>query len=385
MMQGVNRAVGTTLTVVVISLLALGCATKQVARAPAFYPPLPEKPRLQFLTSFSGPSEINLKQNFFMKYLLGVEPSLPNIVKPYGVDIHDGTIFICDLSGDVIHKVRPGDNTWGYFAAKGGGKIERAVNIAIDTDGTRYIADVGRGQVLRFSKNDTFIDAIGRKKEMRPIDVEVDATRVYITDPAHHNVRVYAKGSHKLLFTCPGEEVGPNGAGRLFSPTNVAIDPDGRIIVADTGGFCVQIFDRDGKHVRKIGQHGDRLGQFARCKGIAADREGRIYVADAATHVIQVFDREGELLMYFGAPGEDATSVYLNLPAAITIDYDNVDVFRQYAAPGFELEYLLLVVNQYGLQKVSVFGYGHMTPDAVPNADGEPEAPDAGDGAVVDE
>ena len=101
--------------------------------------------------------------------------------------------------------------------------------------------------------------------------------------------------------------------------------------------------------------------------------------------MIQVFDREGELLMYFGAPGEDATSVYLNLPAAITIDYDNVDVFRQYAAPGFELEYLLLVVNQYGLQKVSVFGYGHMTPDAVPHADGEPETPDAGDGAVVDE
>jgi len=39
-------------------------------------------------------------------------------------------------------------------------------------------------------------------------------------------------------------------------------------------------------------------------------------------------------------------------------DYDNVDLFRKYAVPGADIEFLVLVSNQYGPNKISVYGFG---------------------------
>ena len=61
--------------------------------------------------------------------------------------------------------------------------------------------------------------------------------------------------------------------------------------------------------------------------------------------------------MFFGVPGKSEAA--LNLPAKVLIDYDHTERYRRYAAPGFELEYLVLVTNQYGNRKVSVYGFGH--------------------------
>ena len=46
------------------------------------------------------------------------------------------------------------------------------------------------------------------------------------------------------------------------------------------------------------------------------------------------------------------------LPAGIHIDYDNVDLFREYAVDGAQLEFVVLVTNQFGPHKVAVYGFG---------------------------
>jgi hypothetical protein len=48
----------------------------------------------------------------------------------------------------------------------------------------------------------------------------------------------------------------------------------------------------------------------------------------------------------------------MNLPAKIILDYNNVDLFRKYAVPGADIEFLVLVSNQYGPNKISVYGFG---------------------------
>src|SRR5690348_1712295 len=50
-----------------------------------------------------------------------------------------------------------------------------------------------------------------------------------------------------------------------------------------------------------------------------------------------------------------------SLPAGVWVDYDHVKYFQQYAAPGFKVEYLIFVTNQYGDHKVSVYGFGRKT------------------------
>jgi hypothetical protein len=77
---------------------------------------------------------------------------------------------------------------------------------------------------------------------------------------------------------------------------------------------------------------------------------------DAAAPVVQLFDHQGKLLMFFGQPATSGDAG-LYLPAGITVDYENADLFQKYAAPGYKFEYVILLTNQVGPQKVSIFGF----------------------------
>ena len=62
--------------------------------------------------------------------------------------------------------------------------------------------------------------------------------------------------------------------------------------------------------------------------------------------------------MFFG--GRYTGPGYMWLPAKVIIDYDNLSYFKKFVDPGYELKYLLLVTNQYGPDKINV--YGHVEP-----------------------
>ena len=104
------------------------------------------------------------------------------------------------------------------------------------------------------------------------------------------------------------------------------------------------------------GRQGVGPGQFARPRGLAVDHEGHLYVVDAATQLVQLFDREGRLLMFFGNPSGSGPGV-TSLPAGIAVDYDNVGYFEKFVAPGHKLDYVVFLTNQYGDQKISVYGF----------------------------
>ena len=220
------------------------------------------------------------------------------------------------------------------------------INISIDQDGTRYVADTGRAQVLIYGADGTFLEALGKKDEMKPTDVAITANRLYITDLNNHCVRVYSKEEHK--FCSPSRGRPKPTRENCFQPTNLALDQSGgRLLVSDTGGNGVQVYDLDGKYLRTIGRQGVAPGMFARPKGVAVDRQGLAYVVDAATQVVQIFDTEGRLLLYFGEAGASARGVVI-LPAAVKVDYDNIGYFQKYVAPGHQCEYLILVTSQFG-------------------------------------
>ena len=79
-----------------------------------------------------------------------------------------------------------------------------------------------------------------------------------------------------------------------------------------------------------------------------------MYVVDAAFNNVQVFNQAGELLFFFGGRGDVAGDMLL--PAQITIDYDSVDLFQDRVMPGYRLDYVIYVTNQYGPDRVSVYG-----------------------------
>lgn len=346
---GINRSTALFSTI----LLLTGCATThKTPDTYVYFPPPPDEPRIQFLTSFcSEHGYIGSKR--FMDYVVGTDQSDAPIAKPYGITVRQGKLYVCDSVPAVIEILDLAKGKLHYFGSQGEGRIRLPINIAVDDNGTRYVTDTTRGQVLIYGADDRYVGAIGRKDELKPAGIAIYKNRLYVTDLSTHSVRVYDKNKREQLFVISSTE-----KARLLSPTNIAIDRQGKLYVSDTGGFFIQIYDAEGNHLRTIGELGVTPGTFALPKGIAVDREGRIYVVDAATQVVQLFDAEGRILMYFGNPQVDGPGG-TDLPAGIAVDYDHLKYFQKYASPDFKIEYLIFVTNQYGDQKVSVYGFGH--------------------------
>ncbi|SIR65118.1 hypothetical protein SAMN05421829_1266 [Aromatoleum tolulyticum] len=336
---------------------------RDAAAAPTFYPPLPNAPRIQYLTTLSGERDLAVAKGRFAEYILGEEREARQLVQPYGVALTDGKLYVADSRAPGLAVFDLRQRRFTLMQGVGGGRMKQPINVRIDSDGTKYVTDTGREQILVYDREDRFVSAFGRQGEFKPVDVAIAGERLYVSDIKHQQVHVLDKRSGRTLFTFG--EAGSE-TGQLFHPTNLAIGPQGDVFVVETGNYRVQRFTADGKPVRSYGAVGSVPGSFARPKGIAIDRDGRLYVGDAAFENVQLFDPDGRLLMDFGQPGEGGEA--LSLPAGVTVAYEGIDAFRPFAAPGFDIQYVVLVASQFGPNKVDVFGFGTMAGMAYPPA-----------------
>jgi len=321
---------------------------------PVFFPPPPELPRIQYLTSFSGMKDIE-DQSSFNKFVVGEKQDL-KVDKPYGVAAYDGKVYVCDTNATVAVFDFKRKTFQQLKGAAGAGKLTQPINISIAPDGTKYVADPVRGQVVAFDRNDEYVTAYGKAGNWRPVDAVAYEDRVYVADSANAVVKVFDRKSGQMLKT-----IGDKGdrTERLDRPTNVAFDHEGYLYVTDVGRFQVVKFDRDGHFKATIGKPGDNLGHFARPKGIALDREGRLFAVDASFNNVQVFNKDGRLLMFFGAEGVESNKPgSLILPAKVALDYDNIEYFQPFVQPNFQVQYLIFVTSQFGERRVNVFAYG---------------------------
>ena len=341
-----------------LSQLLIACSsTEKKTTEFIFYPPLPSTPKIQYLTSFSGPDDLTEDKNAFSDFILGSDANKNFMVsKPYGVSIKDGIIYLVDIrsSGFATFdlKQKKFDMVHGSFD----GRMVKPINIFIDDENNKYVTDIKRNVVIVYDKNNEFIRTIGDGESFRPSDVLVVDEKVFISDVKNHVVQVYDKNTAKKLYVIDGKDSNENGI--LYFPTNIALSPDDHLYVSATMNFNIQEFTLEGKFIRSIGQVGDRVGQFSRPKGINIDQDGNIYVVDASFQNVQIFNAAGEILMYFGEQGNKSHNI--NLPAKVFLDYDNISYFQKYAKPGFEIEYLILVTSQFGKSKLNVYGFGHL-------------------------
>jgi DNA-binding beta-propeller fold protein YncE len=287
----------------------------------------------------------------FERWILG-RPPYPPLGKVYGVTMHDGKIFVCETDSNVVvifDLVAKSAELMGHLRAAG---LRKPVNIAVGEDGTRYVADTGHRRIMVYDSTNEYVTAFGDPEQWNPSDVAVLEERLYVTDRLNAQVVVLDRrtGREVRRFARKGAE-----REELNAPTNIDVDSDENIYVVDTVQARVAKFGPRGDFLQQFGLRGRGTGQFSRPKGIGVDREGRVYVVDAAFRNVQIFNAEGQLLLFFPEPGEHPGS--LMLPAALTIDYENVGLFADRVAPGYELEYLILVTSQYGPRKVNVYGF----------------------------
>jgi DNA-binding beta-propeller fold protein YncE len=340
---------------VICFVLVCGCSSgPQVRHEAVFYPALPEKPRLQFLTAISSEDDLTNKKPGLDDFLLGGKETDKTMGRPYAVHAAKGMIYLTDRVSNDILEINLLTNTINPLRAGGRGALQVPSGLWVAEDGSKYIADIKRKQVVVFDRGNRFQMALGDSTSLeRPVDVAVHGDRVYVCDMQKHQVVVFDRvtGAQLAIIGKPGEN-----EGELNRPSHLTVDRQGNLYVNDAFNFRIQKFSPQGKFLQRFGTAGNTLGSLARPKGVAIDSGNNLYVVDAAFENVQIFNPEGKLLLFFGGAGDKPGSMYL--PAGIAIDDQNLAYFQKYADPRFKLNYLIYVCNMTGDNKLNVYGFG---------------------------
>src|SRR5437763_1069804 len=80
-----------------MTTLLSSCKTSKPAAAKTVvvYPPPPNQARIQYLTKITSSLDLGSTQSAFSKMIVGVKKP-KKMVKPYGLAIRNGKIYVCD-------------------------------------------------------------------------------------------------------------------------------------------------------------------------------------------------------------------------------------------------------------------------------------------------
>ena len=336
--------------------LATGCASnKPDSRSFAFWPSYPQEPRILFLASYSSNLDVEPPKSQMDTVLYGKQTAPPvPITHPYGVAMWNGKIYVCDTRSTKLEVLDLRKHQMLLMGTGDTGKLVKPLAIAIADDGTKYVADNQLQSVVVFDATDRYVFSFGHKG-FSPVGLAVHGNELYAADYKESRIEVYDRITGTFLRNIggPGKK-----HGEMYGPLGIAVDNDGFVYVDDVINYRVQKFDPSGKYISSFGTQGDTPGTFSRPKHLAVDSEGIIYVVDAAFQNVQMFDKQYGVLLYFGAAGTHPGA--MDMPAGISVHEGDLDIFADKIPAAFAADRLILVTNQFGDNRVSVYARGHL-------------------------
>lgn len=190
--------------------------------------------------------------------------------------------------------------------------------LALDPHGTLYVSDGGDSDRIRALRPDGSVTTLaggvegfqdGQGAAARfdtPSGLALDPTgNLYVADTGNHAIRkVTPEGVVTTLAGTgkPGWRDGPGAQAQFDGPMGLAIDPAGRVIVADAYNDRVRAIAPDGQVTTLAGgaQPGDADGQGANARfdtpcAVLVEPTGRIVVADTRNDALRAIDATGKV------------------------------------------------------------------------------------------
>jgi hypothetical protein len=212
------------------------------------------------------------------------------------------------IAGDGLAGIRDGDGARARFSDPFG--------VAVAADGTIYVADAGDAQRIRRITPEGLVSSLAGGKPgyaegsgasarfSTPSGLAIDAAGVlYVADTGNNAVRrITPDGMVSTLAGggLPGFHDGIGVNAQFNGPIGLAVDPRGRVIVADTYNDRIRAIEPDGtvSTIAGSGARGAMDGpaldaEFDTPCGVAVDAAGNIYVADTGSGAVRMISTSG--------------------------------------------------------------------------------------------
>jgi uncharacterized protein (TIGR03437 family) len=222
---------------------------------------------------------------------------------PSGIAVDsNGNWYIADTSNSRIRMVTPA-GVISTFAG-GAGQLNAPRGIAIDASNILYIADTGNNDVLEITPAGAITTIASQLNN--PVSVTVDRQEsVYIADSGNNRiVRVAADGTASTFAN-------------IIGPLVVAVDTAGNVYVADAS----QIWS-----VASDGTAGSLVKGLTSPSGMAIESDGTLMIADTGANVIRRLSPSAVMSTIagtgtsgFSGDGGPALSAQLSAPSGIAI------------------------------------------------------------------
>jgi DNA-binding beta-propeller fold protein YncE len=237
-----------------------------------------------------------------------------------GLAIAGQTLFVSDSFNDRVQRMQLDGSGAAELIAPGQLNNPRGLTIS----GTRLIvADDHNHRLAVYDTGGRFLQAVGAGQGQGvnqlsfPFGVAVDPQgRVFVADDLNHRVVRFGPRS-KYVYKARWGSYG-SGPGQLAYPRAIAVDPSGLVYVTNTGNDRIDVFDRTGTLLRSFGQSGRAPGQFNTPMGAAADANGFRAVADSVNGRIELLNPDGSTAAVWGSPAPGPT--ILPNPVAVVFD-----------------------------------------------------------------
>lgn len=188
------------------------------------------------------------------------------------------------------------------------GDLNTPHGIDIGPDGAIYVADSGNNRIQKFATDGTLLDSWGTYASVleddapggtmnEPWDVAVSGDgSIYIADTFNHRIqKLTADGKFVKMWGTFAQGEDPES---MWGPRGIAIDPQGNVLVTDTGNKRVLVFDENLNYVTQFGGAGFEAGELDEPVGIAISNSGQVVIADTWNRRVQIFEPDESGLNY---------------------------------------------------------------------------------------
>jgi DNA-binding beta-propeller fold protein YncE len=199
-----------------------------------------------------------------------------------------------------------------------GWSLGQVSGVASHPDGEVYVYQRGAhaDPLLVYDRSGTYLRSFGRGRTAMPHSVRLGPDgNLWLVDSLRQTVDLYRRdGTHVRTIGVVGD-AGTDDR-RFNEPTDVAFGSNGVAYISDGyGNSRVVMVDLDGRYLGAWGRPGTATGEFNTPHSIAVSRDGLVHVADRENARIQIFEPDGR---------HHATWTHLGLTQGITITPDDV-------------------------------------------------------------